>query len=145
MRTIERGGEPGRLSNVAHHSWPLPACARPLLASGGHLSRATNIPYDSWRLVVEAYNKRDWRTVPTKCERYVGNYMLGGHYRRDSHVVIDEAIAYAESLKLTGNARRRGCLTSMRRRSQTSPTTLPTASGTNTQLQYSKVTLFLRI
>jgi hypothetical protein len=44
-------------------------------------------------------------TVPTKCERYVGNYMLGGHYRRDSRIVIDEAIAYAESLKLAGNGK----------------------------------------
>jgi acid phosphatase len=84
---------------------PVIHALRPLLASGGQLGRAANIPCDSWRLAVEAYNKRDWKTVPAKCERYVGNYMLGGHYRRDSRVVIDEAIAYAESLKLAGNGK----------------------------------------
>ena len=54
---------------------------------------------------MEAYNKRDWKTVPASCEGYVGHYMLGGHYRRDSRVVVDEAVAYAEGLELAGNGR----------------------------------------
>ncbi|XP_062181414.1 stem 28 kDa glycoprotein-like [Phragmites australis] len=84
---------------------PLIHALRPVLGSGGQLWRRAGVPCDSWRLAVEAYNKRDWRMVPAYCERYVGHYMLGGHYRRDSRVVVDEAIAYAEGLKLAGNGK----------------------------------------
>jgi hypothetical protein len=31
--------------------------------------------------------------------------MMGGQYRRDSRFVIDEAVAYAESLNLTGTGK----------------------------------------
>ncbi|KXG21493.1 hypothetical protein SORBI_3009G070800 [Sorghum bicolor] len=78
---------------------------RPLMGSAGDLGLRAGVPCDSWRLAVETYNKRDWTTVPGSCEGYVGHYMLGGHYRRDSRVVVDEAIAYAEGLKLAGNGK----------------------------------------
>ncbi|KAL6907789.1 hypothetical protein ACP4OV_001959 [Aristida adscensionis] len=105
---------------------------RPVLGSGGQLGRRrAGVPCDSWRLAVEAYNKRDWKTVPASCERYVGNYMLGGHYRRDSRAVADEAIAYTPRGSTSpATAARSGSSTSTRRRSPTSPTTPPTASGT---------------
>ena len=32
-------------------------------------------------------------------------YMLGGHYRRDSRAVVNEAIADAEGLKLSGEGK----------------------------------------
>ncbi|XP_034695738.1 acid phosphatase 1-like [Vitis riparia] len=41
---------------------------------------------------------------PPTC-RYVGNYMLGTQYRDDSRLVVYEAIAYAESLKLVGDGK----------------------------------------
>jgi acid phosphatase len=56
-------------------------------------------------LGVEAHNVRDWKTVPANCEGYVGHYMLGSHFRRDSKIVIDEALAYVETLKLAGNGK----------------------------------------
>ncbi|CAL5096722.1 unnamed protein product [Urochloa decumbens] len=84
---------------------PVIHALRPLVGSAGDLGRRGGVPCDSWRLAVEAYNKRDWKTVPARCEDYLGHYMLGGHYRRDSRVVVDEAVAYAEGLKLAGNGR----------------------------------------
>ncbi|GJN35834.1 hypothetical protein PR202_gb24644 [Eleusine coracana subsp. coracana] len=84
---------------------PLIHALRPVLGSGGELGSRAGVPCDSWRLAVEAYNKRDWKTVPAECESYVGHYMLGEQYRRDSRVVVDEAIAYAQSLKLAGNGK----------------------------------------
>ncbi|KAL5227180.1 hypothetical protein ABZP36_015445 [Zizania latifolia] len=57
---------------------------------------------DSWRVGVEANNVRGWTTVPHKCQNYVENYMRGQAYRRDSEVVVDEAIAYAERVQLSG-------------------------------------------
>jgi hypothetical protein len=62
---------------------------RPRLGSGRQLAERAGVPCDSWRLAVEANNKRDWRTVPAECEGYVGHYMLGEQYRRDSRVVVD--------------------------------------------------------
>jgi hypothetical protein len=84
---------------------PLIHALRPLVGSAGDLARRGVVPCDSWRLAVEANNKRDWKTVPADCKDYVGHYMLGEHYRRDSRVVVDEAIAYAEGLELAGNGR----------------------------------------
>jgi hypothetical protein len=78
---------------------------RPMVGSGGDLGRRGGVPCDSWRLAVETYNKRDWRTVPADCEGYVGHYMLGGRYRQDSSAVVDEAVAYAEGLKLGGKGK----------------------------------------
>ncbi|XP_040380393.1 acid phosphatase 1-like [Oryza brachyantha] len=82
---------------------PLIHALRPLLGSGA--GQLAGLPCDSWRLGVEAHNIIDWETVPAKCEGYVGHYMLGGHYRRDSAVVVDEAVAYAETLQLAGNGK----------------------------------------
>ncbi|XP_040384591.1 stem 28 kDa glycoprotein-like [Oryza brachyantha] len=59
---------------------------------------------DSWRLGVEANNVRGFTTAPRKCDNYVENYMRGHHYRRDSKVVVDEAVAYAETLHLSSAA-----------------------------------------
>ncbi|XP_004963522.1 stem 28 kDa glycoprotein [Setaria italica] len=84
---------------------PVIHALRPMVGSAGDLGRRGGVPCDSWRLAVEAYNKRDWRTVPVDCEGYVGHYMLGGHYRQDSGDVVDEAVAYAEGLKLGGKGK----------------------------------------
>ncbi|KAE8787177.1 Stem 28 kDa glycoprotein [Hordeum vulgare] len=80
---------------------PLIHALRPLLGSGKH----AGVACDSWVLGVEAHNVRDWKTVPASCEGYVGHYMLGSHFRRDSKVVIDQALAYVDSLKLAGNGK----------------------------------------
>jgi len=61
---------------------PLIHALHPLLGSAGDLGRLAGVPCDSWRLAVEAYNKRDWKTVPANCKDYVGHYMLGQQYRR---------------------------------------------------------------
>ncbi|VAI11176.1 unnamed protein product [Triticum turgidum subsp. durum] len=80
---------------------PLIHALRPLLGSGKH----AGVACDSWVLGVEAHNVRDWKTVPASCEGYVGHYMLGSHFRRDSKVVVDQALAYVDSLKLAGNGK----------------------------------------
>jgi hypothetical protein len=84
---------------------PLIHALRPLLGSGGELGSRGGVACDSWVLGVEAHNVRDWKTVPANCEGYVGHYMLGSHFRRDSKIVIDEALAYVETLKLAGNGK----------------------------------------
>ncbi|CAN6331660.1 unnamed protein product [Urochloa humidicola] len=64
---------------------------------------ALRVPCSSWRLAVETGNIIDWKTVPAHCQLYIRNYMLQGHYNRDSKVVTDEAIAYTSGFKLRGN------------------------------------------
>ncbi|KAF3450676.1 hypothetical protein FNV43_RR06765 [Rhamnella rubrinervis] len=71
---------------------------RPQSGSGG--DRVPGASCLSWRLGVETNNIIGWITVPEACEGYVGNYMLGKQYRKDSKVVADEAFVYAKSLNL---------------------------------------------
>ncbi|KAL5202309.1 hypothetical protein ABZP36_013261 [Zizania latifolia] len=78
---------------------------RPRQGLSGQLAARAGIKCGSWRLGVETHNVIDWKTVPAECESYVGNYMLGDRYRHDSQVVINEAIAYANSLSLCHNGK----------------------------------------
>ncbi|PUZ64338.1 hypothetical protein GQ55_3G135800 [Panicum hallii var. hallii] len=96
---------PSAAEMIVDDGMPLIHMLRPLLGSGGRLGLRARVPCDSWRFAVETNSLRDWRTIPARCERYVGNYMMGGHYRSDSRAVIDEAIAYAEGLQLAGEGK----------------------------------------
>ena len=72
---------------------------RPQSGSGGvHVPGVSCL---SWRLGVETNNVIGWKTVPEECEEYMGNYMLGSQYRKDSKVVTNEALLYAKSLNLS--------------------------------------------
>ena len=73
-----------RLKEDVSAAAPLIHALHPLLGSAGDFSRRAGVPCDSWRLAVEAYNNRDWKTVPANCDDYVGHYMLDRQYRRDS-------------------------------------------------------------
>ncbi|KAL6134543.1 hypothetical protein ACLB2K_066774 [Fragaria x ananassa] len=72
---------------------------RPQTGSGGR--HVPGVSCLSWRLGVETRNIIDWTTVPAACEGYVGHYMLGHQYRKDSKAVTYEAYLYAKSLNLT--------------------------------------------
>ena len=54
---------------------------------------------------MEAHNIIGWSTVPQVCESYMGHYMLGRQYRKDSRAVAYEALAYAQGLKLAGDGK----------------------------------------
>lgn len=71
---------------------------RPQSGSGG--APVSGVSCLSWQFGVEANNVIGWKTVPKECEGYVGHYMLGSRYRKDSKVVTDEALLYAERLNL---------------------------------------------
>ncbi|KAM1359617.1 acid phosphatase 1-like [Malus sylvestris] len=72
---------------------------RPKSGAGG--SSVPGVSCLSWRLGVEVRNIINWKTVPAQCESYVGHYMLGHQYRKDSKAVTDVAWLYAKSLNLT--------------------------------------------
>ncbi|XVF86723.1 hypothetical protein PTKIN_Ptkin18bG0064900 [Pterospermum kingtungense] len=71
---------------------------RPQSGTGGH--RVHGLSCLSWRLGVETNNIVGWITVPGECEEYVGHYMLGHQYRKDSRMVANQALLYAQSLSL---------------------------------------------
>ncbi|XP_077217529.1 acid phosphatase 1-like [Tasmannia lanceolata] len=73
--------------------------------SGTGAEHSDGVSCLSWRLAVETHNIREWKTVPESCEDYMGNYMLGNRYRKDSKVVANEATLYAKSLKLGGDGK----------------------------------------
>lgn len=82
-------------SDVVHHQIHL---LRPQSGAGGN--PVPGLSCLSWRLGVETNNIVGWKTIPKKCEGYVGHYMLGEQYRKDSKAVANEAFLYAQSLKL---------------------------------------------
>ncbi|XP_031255779.1 stem 28 kDa glycoprotein-like [Pistacia vera] len=73
--------------------------------SGARKDDVPSLSCVSWRLAVETNNMVGWKTVPKECENYVGHYMLGDQYRKDSAVVTNEAYLYAKSLKLGGKGK----------------------------------------
>uniref|UniRef100_A0A0D3G457 Acid phosphatase n=1 Tax=Oryza barthii TaxID=65489 RepID=A0A0D3G457_9ORYZ len=81
---------------------PLIHALRPLLGFGGQLAARAGVACDSWRLAVEAHNVFGWKKVPASCEGYVGHYMLGGHYHRDSP---SSSTRPSPTLKLAGNGK----------------------------------------
>uniref|UniRef100_A0A0D9ZVB4 Acid phosphatase n=1 Tax=Oryza glumipatula TaxID=40148 RepID=A0A0D9ZVB4_9ORYZ len=107
---------------------PLIHALRPLLGSGGQLAARAGVACDSWRLAVEAHNVIGWKTVPASCEGYVGHYMLGGHYRRDSPSSLTRPSPTWTASSSPATARRSGCSTSTRPPSPTSPTSPSTDS-----------------
>ncbi|XP_006658138.2 acid phosphatase 1-like [Oryza brachyantha] len=52
----------------------------------------------SWRVMVEANNAKNWRTVPPPCVGYVWRYMAWGQYTRDVAGVTDQIAAYASQV-----------------------------------------------
>ncbi|KAK1555800.1 hypothetical protein Q3G72_031449 [Acer saccharum] len=73
--------------------------------SGSHGHDIPGLSCLSWRLSVETHNLVGWKTVPQQCENYVGHYMLGKQYRDDSKAVVNEALLYAQSLKVAGDGK----------------------------------------
>ncbi|KAK8479040.1 hypothetical protein V6N13_078028 [Hibiscus sabdariffa] len=71
-----------------------------VLLLGPGVDRAPGLSCLSWRLAVETNNLIDWDIVPGQCEDYVGHYMMGHQYRKDSSMVTDQAILHAQSLTL---------------------------------------------
>lgn len=72
---------------------------------GGRTDDVLGLSCLSWRLGVETNNIFGWKTIPEKCEAYLGHYMLGLQYRKDSEAVAYEAILYAKSLDLAGDGK----------------------------------------
>ncbi|XP_052183015.1 stem 28 kDa glycoprotein-like isoform X2 [Diospyros lotus] len=84
---------------MLHQVHPL----RPRSGAGG--SPIPGLSCLSWRLGVETHNIIEWKTVPLACKDYVGHYMLGYQYRKDSRAVAVAALLYAQSLKLAGDGK----------------------------------------
>lgn len=72
---------------------------RPQSGAGGH-HRVQGLSCLSWRLGVETNNVVGWDSVPGECEEYLGHYMLGHQYRKDSRMVANQALLYAQGLTL---------------------------------------------
>ncbi|KAK8514246.1 hypothetical protein V6N13_063148 [Hibiscus sabdariffa] len=71
-----------------------------VLLLGPGVDRAPGLSCLSWRLAVETNNIMDWDIVPGQCGDYVGHYMMGDQYRKDSSMVTDQAILHAQSVTL---------------------------------------------
>lgn len=54
----------------------------------------------SWRFAVESNNVGPWKTIPIDCIEYVKDYMIGRGYEMDLKRVSNEALVYANSIRL---------------------------------------------
>ncbi|XP_030487933.2 acid phosphatase 1 [Cannabis sativa] len=70
-------------------------------SGGGHVKGVSCL---SWRYGVETNSIINWKTIPVACEDYVGHYMLGDQYRKDSKAINDEAFLYVKTLNLSKKA-----------------------------------------
>lgn len=64
-----------------------------------------NSKCESWRLNAEMGNIIDWVVVPSGCEGYISNYMLGGQYLSDTDTLAFEAKLYAKNVALIGDGK----------------------------------------
>ncbi|XVF26871.1 hypothetical protein REPUB_Repub14bG0057100 [Reevesia pubescens] len=90
--TISQGSDQDTIPQKIH-------LLRPQSGAGG--DQVPGLSCLSWRLGVETNNVVGWIKVPEECEDYVGHYMLGDQYRKDSRVVANQALLYAQSLSLS--------------------------------------------
>ncbi|KAH7433494.1 hypothetical protein KP509_07G072000 [Ceratopteris richardii] len=60
---------------------------------------------ESWRLNAEMGNVIGWVVIPSGCEEYVSNYMLGGQYSLDVDLMVREAMSYASKLQIEGDGK----------------------------------------
>jgi hypothetical protein len=76
------------------------------LVSGDRKIRIDDDLYcDSWRLSVENNNAGYWSTVPSRCERFVQDYMNGERYSSDSEVVAEDSLAFVKTVEIAGDGR----------------------------------------
>lgn len=60
---------------------------------------------DSWRFSVETNDAGIWAYVPSRCAKYVQDYMTGERYLSDSEVVSAYALNYAKNLSVRGDGK----------------------------------------
>lgn len=60
---------------------------------------------ESWRVNVEAGNLIGWKVIPSGCESYVRNYMLGEQYASDVNLMAQEAMSYASRVVREGSGK----------------------------------------
>ena len=74
--------------------------------SDGRRSRnAEDLYCDSWRFSVETNDAGTWRQIPARCQEYVKEYMTGDRFRSDSDVAAGCALAFANTVEVSGNGK----------------------------------------
>ncbi|XP_022882510.1 acid phosphatase 1-like [Olea europaea var. sylvestris] len=79
-----------------------------LLASDritGHRKILKDLYCESWRFTVETNDAGIWDRVPARCEGFVKDYMTGDKYLSDLAAVADNSLAYAKTVKLSGDGK----------------------------------------
>ncbi|CAI9100478.1 OLC1v1037591C1 [Oldenlandia corymbosa var. corymbosa] len=69
------------------------------------LPRDDYIRCDSWRFTVETNDAGPWSRIPFSCATFVKDYVSGYRYTSDSEAVADASIAFAKTVKLSGDGK----------------------------------------
>ncbi|KAF8058165.1 hypothetical protein N665_1249s0008 [Sinapis alba] len=73
--------------------------------SDGSPSSAADTYCESWRLAVETNNAGTWDVLPSLCVDSVADYLNGEQYGSDYSVIVDYALAFAETVKISGDGK----------------------------------------
>ncbi|KAL3532555.1 hypothetical protein ACH5RR_006076 [Cinchona calisaya] len=69
------------------------------------IPRDDNQYCDSWKFTVETNDAAPWTRVPSRCAAFVKDYITGDRYRSDSEAVADQSLAFAKTVKISGNGK----------------------------------------
>lgn len=69
------------------------------------VSRDDNQYCQSWRFTVETNNAGPWIRIPSRCSSFVKNYITGDPYTSDLEAVADASLAFAKTVKLSGDGK----------------------------------------
>ncbi|KAK4798455.1 hypothetical protein SAY86_030781 [Trapa natans] len=64
-----------------------------------------NLYCESWRFSVETNDAGKWESIPSRCQRFVEDYMTGGRYLSDSTIVADYALEFARGVQIAADGR----------------------------------------
>uniref|UniRef100_A0A0D2ZV13 Acid phosphatase n=1 Tax=Brassica oleracea var. oleracea TaxID=109376 RepID=A0A0D2ZV13_BRAOL len=76
-----------------------------LPGSDGSRSDAADTYCESWRLAVETNNAGAWDVLPSSCVDSVARYFNGDQYGSDYYVIVDYALAFAKTVKISGDGK----------------------------------------
>lgn len=71
----------------------------------GSRSAAADTFCESWRLAVETNNAGTWDVLPSSCVDSVARYLNGDQYGSDYDVIVDYALAFAKTVKISGDGK----------------------------------------
>lgn len=60
---------------------------------------------ESWRFSIETNDAGKWTSIPSRCQKFVEDYMTGDRYLSDSTVVAEDSLDFAKAVEIAADGR----------------------------------------